>query len=232
MSKGEIIYESRLEKLWKDPVWSKVISAGIIFICTLIYSGVKSLSNKITFVEALENALNFKLEIYKFLILIICISIFLYIYNLIRKIIKRKNGEFNPEQKIGNFTFRELYNSLLTHKIETPPNLAGSPETVDGIDLLTLFMLYQSILNLGVEWEHDFFAYHKLGPILLSYGLTEKVPTTNKADSLGLEMIQTSKIGHEFWALLEKWRVYNNEIMNDKSESLKIEKSKNYKPTP
>ena len=49
----------------------------------------------------------------------------------------------------------------------------------------------------------------------MTYGLIEKVPTTNKLDKIGSEMIQTSKIGYEFHALLERWRVYNDEISID-----------------
>ena len=47
--------------------------------------------------------------------------------------------------------------------------------------------------------------------------LKKRVTTKNKSDSLGIDMIQTSKIGLEFYALLERFRVYNDENMKDES---------------
>ena len=82
-------------------------------------------------------------------------------------------------------------------------------------NLLTLFILYQRQFNLGVEWEGDTYLYYTLGPTLMSYGLTEKALTKNKLDSIGNDIIQTSKVGLEFYAMIERFRIYNDENMKD-----------------
>ena len=120
----------------------------------------------------------------------------------------------------------------MTHKIETPidlMNFGAERQT----DLLILFILYQKELNRGSEWEHDHFTHYILGPTLMTYGLAEKVPTTNKLAIVGSDMIQTSKVGYEFYALLERWRVYNDEIMKDdvtKTETSKPNSNTTSKP--
>ncbi len=204
---------------------SQVISVGLLSLLTLLYSFSATIFKDISFRQALTDTLTFKFEFYKILIfIVVAVSVYILIYKWLQKRDKRI-GKFDIEQKVGNFTFRELYNALLTHKIETPINLMGTGMERQS-DLLILFILYQRQLNLGSEWEHDHFTHYTLGPTLMTYGLTEKVPTTNKLDIVGSDMIQTSKIGYEFYALLERWRVYNDEIMKDDVTKTNIENSK------
>ncbi len=200
------------QRIWADPVLSKVISVIIVALLTILYSFIVSIFEKISFKEALINTLNFKIEVYKFLIFAIISILIFVIYYYWRKKRKKTFGNFDIEQKVGNFTFRELYNALLTYKIKTEYEV---PEK-DELDILNLFIIYQRPLNMGVDWESQDFLYYKLGPLLMSYGLTEKISTTNKTDPTESEMIQTSKIGYEFLALLERWRVYNDSISYEK----------------
>lgn len=199
-------------KIWSDPVLSKVISVLILSVLTILYSFLSSIFEKISFRDALLNTLTYKFELYKILIfLIITIVLFIGLYYL-RK--KRKNtvGKFDIDQKVGSFTFRELYNALLTHKIDVFHELPPKKE----LDLLNLFIMYQRPLNMGVDWEYQDFLYYTLGPVLMSYGLTEKIPTTNKSDVTESEMIQTSNVGYEFLAMIERWRVYNDTLSIEK----------------
>lgn len=213
-TKEKIKYPGILNKFWHDPVWSKVIYALILFLIGLVYSFFSTLFKKVSFHDAFIQTINYDLPIY---LVFIIISIGLIVYGIVYKLrMKRKRhvGRFDVEQKIGNFTFRELYNALLTHKIEAPINLVGVIQEKE-INLLNLFILYQRQFNLGVEWEGDDFSYYTLGPLLMSYGLTEKAPTKNKMDSIGSDIIQTSSIGIEFHSMLERFRVYNDENMKD-----------------
>lgn len=208
--KEKIRYPGFLNKLWHDPVWSKVIYAGFLLLISLIYSFFATLFKEISFSEAFTQTVNYELPLY---LIFIFIAVGLITYGILYKIRqkrKRHIGRFDVEQIVGNFTFRELYNALLTHKIEATLDLH-----VRKMDLLTLFILYQRQFNLGVEWEGDHFSHYTLGPLLMSYGLTEKAPTKNKLDVIGDDLIQTSKIGFKFYALLEKFRVYNDENMKD-----------------
>jgi hypothetical protein len=226
--KEKIQYKGLFQRIWNDQVLSQLISVGLLSLLTLLYSFSVTLFKEISFWQALYETVTFKFELYKIMIFI---AVAVLVYILIYKWRQRKNkriGKFDIEQKVGSFTFRELYNALLTHKIDTPINLMG-PGVENQTDLLILFILYQRQLNLGAEWDHDHFTYYTLGPTLMTYGLTAKIPTTNKLDIVGSDMIQTSKIGFEFYSLLERWRVYNDEIMEDDVTKTEIERPKKEK---
>jgi len=225
MDKQKIKYKGIIQRIWADPVLSQLISVGLLSLLTVLYSLCQTLFKDISFVQALKDTLTFQFELYKILIsLAIAVTIYVLSYRWRQKQ-KRRIGQFDVEQRVGNFSFRELYNALLTHKIDTPMNLMG-PGMESQIDLLTLFILYQRQLNLGAEWEHDHFTHYILAPTLMTYGLTEKAPTTNKLDMVGSDLIQTSKVGFEFYALLERWRVYNDEIMKDDVTKTETQESK------
>lgn len=78
------------EKIWKDPVWSKVISVIIIGIAGLIYAKVRSIYENETFKDSVLNLLSFKVEL-KYLLL------FVIIFWILKWIIKRV---FYPTKKI------------------------------------------------------------------------------------------------------------------------------------
>jgi len=48
-------------KIWRDPVWSKLISAGIIALIGAIYVYVKSLIDQQAFLESLSSVAKTKL---------------------------------------------------------------------------------------------------------------------------------------------------------------------------
>lgn len=52
-----------LKKIWTDPVWSKVISAGILGLIALFYTRFLSVSENITFKEAFERTLKYKISV-------------------------------------------------------------------------------------------------------------------------------------------------------------------------
>ena len=51
----------------------------------------------------------------------------------------------------------------------------------------------------------------------------------NKGDHLGLDIIQTSLVGYEFYSLLERWRVYRDELMKDDIMSTGIKEKQSKK---
>lgn len=159
MSKEPIKYPGFINKLWYDPIWSKVIYAAIIALIGLIGSFFVTIFNEISLKDVLYNTLTFSIPLW---IILVILFTSLLIYGIIYKVRKRKkskSGVFDVEIKIGHFTFRELHNSLLTNKVNTPMNLMG-PGMDSEIDLLTLLILYQRQLNLGASWEHDTFTYY------------------------------------------------------------------------
>ncbi|MEQ8416031.1 MAG: hypothetical protein RIB71_16240 [Imperialibacter sp.] len=211
----KIKYPGFLNKVWHDPIWSKVIYTGIILLLGLLYSFIVTVFKNISLKQALIDTIYFDLKLY---LVFIFVSIGLLSYGLIYRFRQKRNkriGNFDVEQPIGNFTFRELYNALLTTTINTPIKVLQTGFSEPKINLLTLFVLYQRQLNRGIEWSHDHFTYYDLGPTLMTYGLTEKTPTKNKLDSIGSDMIQTSQIGYDFYALLERWRIHNDLLQKE-----------------
>lgn len=63
-----------IQKIWKDPVWSKVISVGIIALITFIYTLASSVFNNISIGQSLKNIFDIKIR----LIYIVGILIFYY----------------------------------------------------------------------------------------------------------------------------------------------------------
>ena len=207
MSKEKIEFKGFFSRAWTDPVLSQVIAVGII---TLTYSFIQTVLKDISLVDAIKETLLFKFEVYKFLLSILFVVIVYIIVYRYRLKSKSKIGLFNIEQKVGYFTFRELYNALLNHEIKAPIDIMGYIGK-EQVDLLFLFTLYNKTFNKGIEWEHDAYLYYTLAPTLMSYGLIEKVPSTSKLDTTGSLVYQTSQIGFEFYALLERFRIHNDE---------------------
>lgn len=81
------------EKIWKDPVWSKVISVIIIGIAGLIYAKINSIYENETFKDSILNLLSHKIELKYLLIFII---IFLILQFSFKKIfVANKNIDRN-----------------------------------------------------------------------------------------------------------------------------------------
>lgn len=211
-------YKSKIKLIWTDPVWSKVISAVVLVFIGLIYSFFQTVLKEVNFFKALNDILNYKIEFWKIFIITFIVLIVWPLFQRIRKKKNIKLGTFNTEEKIGNFVFRELHNALLTHKLNLPKSLV-SDELGAKMDISTLFILFQRQLNIGVNWDQlgdqGMFAFYDLGPILMSYGLTEKASEKNKTDTLGLDIIQTSELGMKYLSHVEKWRVFNDENITD-----------------
>src|SRR5690554_5908044 len=122
-TKEKIKYPGILNKLWHDPIWGKLIYTGILFILGLLYSFFTTIFKEISFVNAFVETLNICIPIY---LIFIIIALAFIIYEILNKIRQKRNkhiGIFDVEQEVGNFKFRELYNALLTHNLDVPPDL-------------------------------------------------------------------------------------------------------------
>ena len=72
------------KKIWSDPVWSKVISVGIIGVISLIYAFIKSKSDNITISEVYEGMLQLKIKV-------IYVLAALLLFILIKRMTREKN---------------------------------------------------------------------------------------------------------------------------------------------
>jgi len=197
---------NKLREIWKDPVWSKVISAGIIFLIATIWAKFVNIS----FAEIYNSStkfLNFNIPIYYFIIIIA-------LYLLIRFVIKKSKKE-NPflNEKVGNYTFGELCRILMDKKPTgrtTSMNLGN--ENAPDADYLTLFYNYYSYFNRGIKLEEDYddrgFIYGILSPDFVGYGLLEKVETKNEKIDITEISYQISDNGKKFHSLLEKSNMF------------------------
>lgn len=201
MIKQKKIWKKIIE-IWKDPVWSKVISTAIIFIIVTIWAKYSNYTNE---------------QVYNFFILILIykIPVFLFlsliglyfISKAVIKLLEKKNDPIWNEQ-IGNYTFEELYKILSSQNY--PVGTVGMgysrinpPEN----DLMSMFHAFSPILNrgIGMDYEADEgYLYGVLSPKLVSYGLVDKIEIKNlEIDVMDIKY-QTSENGYKFFALLEK----------------------------
>jgi hypothetical protein len=76
-----------LKRIWKDPVWSKVIAVGIIAIISLLYAKIKSISTEITFQAALQGLINTKIRVIYVLAIIL-------LYLVLRQVLNYKDRSY------------------------------------------------------------------------------------------------------------------------------------------
>jgi len=86
------------KKIWTDPVWSKVISVGIIGIISLAYALIKSHSDNITVSQVYESLLQLKVKV------IYLLGILLFFY-IVKKLTKKKSKSYYTpkQQKLREF---------------------------------------------------------------------------------------------------------------------------------
>ncbi len=204
-------------RFWKDPVGSKLIAGFIIIILTSIYGFISSLFEKLSITEMFKNILNLKIELYIFLLIIIFSLILIWFINWLINRNKVDKYDFILKEGIGDVSFSELYNSLISHFVKTPPSLSDGKN--NEIDLLTCFLLYIRKFGIGITWDHPgdqgIFMYYTIGPILIAYGLFDRVRNFRKNDTIQNDIIIISEKGRKFYQLLNIYRTYNKEEFHE-----------------
>lgn len=90
-----------IKKIWTDPVWSKVISVGIIGLLTLGYTKFLSVTENVTFKEAFEKILEIKIELVYVFLALVTYWLLKYFY---RKIFKKEKAYYSlKQQKLRSF---------------------------------------------------------------------------------------------------------------------------------
>jgi hypothetical protein len=191
-------------KIWRDPVWSKVISVGILALIGITYAKITNHSwNEIY--DLIITNLSFKIPLFVFLSII---ALYFIIKKLIQLFRKRKSSFWN--EQIGNYTFKELYNILLTETLPIQTQgmkMSGRPAPTH--DLLTLFRIYYSQLNKGFgiydNLDDGGYLYAVFAPRLVGFGLVDEYqkPDENLPDRTDVAY-KTSILGHKFHASLDK----------------------------
>jgi len=202
MNRLNKIWESIL-KIWKDPVWSKVISTGIILLIATIWTRYSNYSSQEVY-DFFISILTYELPIFVFLSIIgLC-----FLTKPLRRLFKKKIDPIWDEQ-VGNYKFKELCQILSNQNFAVrTAGMVWSGRNPPEDDLLTMFHSYISFFNRGLnldeDLEDDGYLYGVLAPKLVGYGLLDKIETKNlQIDVMDIKY-QTSQVGHKFYALLEK----------------------------
>lgn len=197
------IWNIFIQKVWKDPVWSKVISAVIILVIATIWTG---LSNY-TFSEMIYFISDLLTEPFPIYLTLSIVGTFILVKYATRFFKKKKH--LNWDEQVGNFKFKELYIVLQSQNYQVKTvGMGFSNQEAPENDLLTLFMLYTPMINMGVTLDrpHDDggYLYGVLCPKLISYGLVTKT-ITREEELSSPEYIRydMSEIGHKFHSLVE-----------------------------
>jgi len=85
-----------IKKIWSDPVWSKVISVGIIGLLTLGYTKILSLTEEITFKEAFNKILEIKIAVVYVFIAIVAFWILKFFF---KRIFKKEKSIYSKKQQ-------------------------------------------------------------------------------------------------------------------------------------
>jgi hypothetical protein len=207
-------------KIWKDPVWSKVISVGILGLFALLWAKITNHSWDEIYLFIIKG-LSFRLPLFVFLSIIA-------LYFIVKKCIQLFKNRKHPfwDEQIGNYTFKELYNILLTENMPVQTvgmQITGRPAPRD--DFLFLFRVYYTSLNKGFGIEDNLddggYLYSVFAPRLVGFGLVNEYqkPDENLPDRTDVAY-KTSELGHKFHASLDKL------ILAGKLKELKEKKKK------
>ncbi len=202
-------------KIWTDSVFSKVIASSILLLLSILTAFIVKLFEGISIGDLFNQFLQIDIKLYLIILIAIILIIGYYVY---LKFFNKRNlyKEEFLKQKVGNYRFGDLNNILLTTYVELPHSFRHKVGLKE-LDLLTLFKLFISQLNTVIGFDHPTeeggFIYYNLGPKLISYGLCENIPSLNNntAGNINTYDITTSKVGYEFFALLEIYERMENE---------------------
>ncbi len=192
-----------LTSMWKDSVWSKVISVGILALIGMFWVWYKNTTLREIY-ELGFQFLNFKIHIY-FLFLLIGIY---FIVAVSRRYFKKKKNSIYNEQ-IGNYKFKELCKILEGERLNYRNlNMEINGAHPPDISLLEQFYSFSSIINAGISIDsyHDTNGYlwGIFCPKMMQYGLVAKIYYTDSVTGQNEVKYQTSLIGYKFLSLQDK----------------------------
>ena len=103
--------KERLIKIWKDPVWSKIISVVIIALTTLVFNFFQAGYSKITFSAAFRRFWTQKIDIWICAGVVLCFSVF---YLILKKKIRNILFRYTPETlELDRILFNRIRTELL-----------------------------------------------------------------------------------------------------------------------
>jgi hypothetical protein len=199
-------------KMWKDPVWSKVIAAGILAFIALIWSLI-NFQGLIAFYRLIIIMLNYVIPIPIWGILLI-ITIRWVLIQIIQSEKKHPYVSSVWSEEVGNYVFSDLHKELSKLKaLERTERMIKASIGPSNENLSVLFWVNRENFNAGVSNKINYSGYDDGGylaevvaPKLLSYGLLEK--REDKGFSVNQYYSYTqyfiSEIGFKYLECIEK----------------------------
>jgi len=120
-----------IKKVWKDPVWSQVIAFGILSLISLIIAKIKSITDNITFEQALNSLFELKVRL-------VYVIIALFIILIVLQLFKRNKSFYSRKQlKLRKFNKMTDENNGILFKWKVSFDFGNKPFISD----LTFFCL-------------------------------------------------------------------------------------------
>jgi hypothetical protein len=85
-----------IKKVWTDPVWSKVIAAGILMLITISYTKFLSMTENLSFKDAFDKTLEIKVTV---VYVITALILYWIISWLFKRFFKKENSVYNSKQQ-------------------------------------------------------------------------------------------------------------------------------------
>lgn len=193
-------------KLWKDPVWSKVISAGLIAFIVWVWAHINEYSAHDVY-DGVLRTLAFRIPVYLPLALV-------GLYYLAKAVIKsiKTKEKVDPiwGEQIGNYTFKELFDILSARfvPVQTRGMEWGGREAPKENVLIQFYarnMYYSRGVSLDYPRDDGGYLYGVLANVLMEYGLVRKVAEPNEELPNVLDDVYyTSDLGAKFHSNLER----------------------------
>lgn len=104
----------KINQIWKDPVWSKVISAGIIGLIILVYNYIYSLITNTDFKTNFKAFWSLKISLW---VVAVIIMILVSLFTLIKLINRNRKNKFTYDEKTLELDiafFNKIRNEMLT----------------------------------------------------------------------------------------------------------------------
>jgi hypothetical protein len=96
-----------MNRIWKDPVWSKVIATGIIGLIGFLYVVVESLTSELSFKESFINIMTSEISLYLVVLIIVGLLLFQILFSFLTgkiRILTKEEKNLNRKIKaiVGN----------------------------------------------------------------------------------------------------------------------------------
>lgn len=193
------------EEKWKDPVWSKVISAAIISMCGLFGSAILLLWKAIdpkAFKSFMNSLLGYTLT-FPLWVLLVGIAGILALLLIGRRTtpfsrkVRIKLQERNPvwDERVGKYSFEELYNLLASQRLRVQTNnmrLSGVPAPDE--TLLEQFLAFYDAFRKGIPYGEKMILRF-MGEVEMNDG--GYVPEVLAPKLMEYELLATSSLDHK-----------------------------------